>query len=187
MDGKTDLMHESAMDFALGALTAADVEGQHVLEAGSYNLNGSVRGHVMRLGPASYLGVDLQRGDGVDLVMDAVRLPVLGREFGVVISTEMLEHVEDWRGVMRALVEVLAPGGVMMLTTRSPGFAYHPHPVDCWRYPVDMMGAIVKGAGLEIITLLPDPTPGVFVKARKPLDWAWPESTGWDAIELPTP
>lgn len=169
-------MHPSAYIFAARALTKADVKGRRVVEAGAHNYNGSVRGVYEAMGPASYTGTDMEPGPGVDLVCPAEKLPeVLGdASADVVISTEMLEHAEDWRDAVTGMAVILAPGGLLLLTTRSPGFPYHPHPVDCWRFSVDHMDGIAEACSLEVLRLEPDPDwncPGVFLLARKPEDW----------------
>jgi SAM-dependent methyltransferase len=181
-------MHASAYAFAVSALSAADVAGALVAEAGSRNVNGSVRSYVESLCPAGYVGVDLEAGPGVDVLADAADLPSLG-EFDVVISTEMLEHAPDWRGAMAGLVGALAPGGILVITTRSPGFPVHDYPSDCWRYTLADMKAILDGAGLVTELLQDDDpvSPGVLARARKPDGWAWPDQTGWDSIELARP
>jgi SAM-dependent methyltransferase len=169
-------LHPSAYEFATTALIAADVEGKRVLEAGAYNYNGTARHAIIALGPARYLGTDGQPGPGVDVVCPA---ELLAKQFGegtadIVITTEMLEHAEDWRGAMTGITTVLAPAGLLLLTTRGPGFPYHPHPGDHWRFTVDQMGRIATWCGLEVIRLEPDPdpaSPGVFLLARKPEDW----------------
>ena len=180
-------MHPSAMAFACPALTGADVRGKFVLEAGSLNVNGSVRPHVESLGPASYRGTDMRAGPGVDVVCDAADLPA---RFGpgsadVVVSTEMLEHAKDWQAAVRGMIGVLAEGGVLVLTTRSEGFPLHGYPEDHWRYSVSAMGVILASAGLDVERLEPDPdpqSPGVFARARKPAGWSWPDvQAAWDA------
>ena len=169
-------MHPSAYTFATRALTAEQVTGRRVVEVGAYNYNGSVRGAISTHDPKAYLGTDAQPGPGVDLVCPAEKLPELlgDGSADIVISTEMLEHAEDWRGAVTGMVTVLAPGGLLVLTTRSAGFPYHPHPGDCWRYSTGQMGAIAAACGLEVIQLLPDwdpASPGVFLLARKPDVW----------------
>ena len=178
-------MHASAMAFACSALTAEDVAGKNVLEAGALNVNGSVRPHVMSLRPASYVATDMRAGPGVDVVMDAAELPGELGQAHVVISTEMLEHAADWRGAMRGLISAVTEDGILVLTTRSQGFPLHGYPDDHWRFSVEAMGAILKGAGLDVERLESDPLPGhpgVFAKARKPAGWEWPPDTeaAWD-------
>jgi SAM-dependent methyltransferase len=169
-------LHPSAYEFATTALNAADVEGKRVLEAGAYNYNGTARHAITAMGPSAYLGTDAQPGPGVDLVCPAEKLPeALGEATAdVVITTEMLEHAEDWRGAITGMARTLAPGGLLLLTTRGPGFPYHPHPGDHWRFTVDQMDAIAGACGLEVLRLEPDPdpaSPGVFLLAREPEGW----------------
>jgi hypothetical protein len=78
---------------------------------------------------------------------------------------------------VRGLVDATADGGVLVLTTRSPGFPYHPHPEDFHRFPVEAMREILGAAGLDIERCEADPdpaSPGVFAVARKPGGWRWP-------------
>jgi len=100
-------VHPSAYEFATTALAEADVKGRRVVEVGAYNYNGSVRGVYEAMGPASYLATDAQPGPGVDLVCAAEILPyALGDDTAdVLISTEMLEHAEDWRGAVTGMVQ----------------------------------------------------------------------------------
>lgn len=179
-------MHASAMAFACSALTAQDVAGKRVIEAGSLDVNGSVRPHVEALGPSLYVGTDMREGPGVDWVLLAEYLPSsFGANADVVVSTEMLEHAENWRGAMRGMIDMLAPLGILVLTTRSQGFPLHGYPDDHWRFSVEAMGAILKGAGLDVERLEADPLPGhpgVFARARKPIGWEWPPDAeaAWD-------
>ena len=169
-------MHPSAYIFATRTLAEADVKDKRVVEVGAYDYNGSPRAALTAMGPASYLGTDAQPGPGVDLVCPAEKLPdALGCDCAdVVASFEMLEHADAWRAAVTGMVQVLAPGGLLLLTTRSPGFPYHPHPVDCWRFTVDDMDGVAEACGLDVVRLEPDPDwncPGVFLLARKPEGW----------------
>ena len=181
-------MHPSAMAFACPALTEADVCGKAVLEAGSMNVNGSVRDYVESLGPVSYIGTDMRPGPGVDVVCDAADLAGRFAAADVVISTEMLEHAKDWQAAVRGMISVLAEGGVLVLTTRSEGFPLHGYPEDHWRYSVAAMGVILAAAGLDVERLEPDPdpqSPGVFARARKPAGWSWPDvREAWDSAAV---
>jgi SAM-dependent methyltransferase len=152
------------------ALTRADVLGRRVLEVGALDVNGSVRGDVVALGPAEYVGIDIRPGPGVDVICDAGDLVARFGEnaFDVVISTELLEHAADWRRIVSNIKRVTKPGGLLIVSTRSYGVDFHRRPFDYWRYEKEDFAAIF--ADVEVEDLQLDPTdPGLLVKARKPL------------------
>lgn len=170
------MCNRACLDFGRRQLTAADVAGRRVLEVGSRVVQSpdlTLRHHLESLRPASLLGVDREPGPGVDRVLDAGDLvAALGAEsFDVVVCTELVEHVRDWRRVFHNLKAVLRRGGVLLLTTRSPGFPYHAFPHDYWRFTPDDLRAILADMRLEAIERDPS-SPGVLVKARKPADFA---------------
>ena len=72
--------------------------------------------YVDSLGPARYVGVDIRIGPRVDEVVDASDLVqrIGSASFDAVFTTEMLEHVRDWRTVVSNLKRVLRPGGVLL-------------------------------------------------------------------------
>jgi SAM-dependent methyltransferase len=159
------------------ALSQAEVTGKRVTEAGAYNVNGSVRAAVEAMGPASYTGTDMQPGPGVDIVCTAEKLERDSAD--IVVSTEMLEHAEDWQAAAAGMIRALTAGGILVLTTRSEGFPYHGYPDDHWRFSVQAMGEIMTAAGMDVLDLRADPdtsSPGVFVKARKPDGWTQPRN-----------
>ena len=163
----------SVIEFFIEWSKPDDFVGKRVLEVGSKYVNGSVRPLIERFfKPKEYIGVDAEPGKYVDLVLQAERLVEhFGEEaFDTVITTEMIEHVKDWRRVVNELKIVLKKDGCLFLTTRSPGFKYHAHPVDFWRFTPSDMACIF--CDFEIVTLVPDMfEPGVFVQARKPVSW----------------
>jgi SAM-dependent methyltransferase len=162
------MCNAACLAFAEKVLTPQDVQGKAVLEVGAYDVNGSMRPIIERLRPAAYLGVDIAPGRGVDELCDATcLLERYGEErFDLVVSTELIEHVEDWRTAIRNLKGVLRIGGSVLVTTRSLGFPLHGYPEDYWRYELDDMRAIFADFAVDVLE--PDPSePGVFVKARK--------------------
>ncbi len=162
------MCHTSCLVFA-NELIISDVAGKRVLEVGSYDVNGSVRDGIEMLGCAEYVGVDMRDGPGVDVVCDAVNLVErFGVEsFDIIISTEMMEHVEHWRAAISNIKRVCKRGGLILITTRSRGFPKHDYPGDFWRFEVNDMKTIF--ADCERLKLQKDPQdPGVFLLARKP-------------------
>jgi SAM-dependent methyltransferase len=163
------MCNESGTAFARKHLSEDGVHGKRVLEVGSRDVNGSLRSTVEAYGPSQYVGVDIMPGPGVDELCDVNDLHErYGREsFDVVISTELVEHVKDWRGAINNMKLVLKPGGDLLITTRSRGFKVHGYPWDYWRYePSDMQKILADFERVEIET--DDQAPGVFVKGQKP-------------------
>jgi len=163
------MCNSACLDFGRTKLTGSDVTGKRVIEIGAVDINGSLRPDVEALGPSEYLGIDIAEGPGVDEVCNVYDLVErYGPEsFDVAISSEMIEHVHDWRKAISQIKQILRPEGVLVMTTRSIGFPYHDYPYDYWRYELDDMRAIFSDMTIE--ALEPDTDdPGVLVKARKP-------------------
>jgi SAM-dependent methyltransferase len=156
------------LNFVMRALPQEEITGASVLEVGSRNVNGSAQ-EFLRPFAGKYVGIDIEEGEGVDLVLsvhNAAR--ILGKEsFDIVLSTEMLEHVEDWRSAISNMKAVVKPGGLIVITTRSIGFAYHEFPGDFWRYEVPDMLRIFDDFDIQKLEAQNPPSPGVFLKARK--------------------
>jgi hypothetical protein len=167
-------MHDSVMSWFHDNLARSEVKGKTVAEVGSRDNNGSVKDLICSYKPKSYLGIDILPGLKVDKVCDAADLPGCGC-FDVVVSTECLDHCEDWKSAVTGMVTALNPDGIWMLTTRSEGFPYHPHPGDYWRFNLADIRVIAEHAGMSVVSVTPDPYPshpGVFLKARKPAGWS---------------
>lgn len=166
-------MHVSIFEFFIHEVKEEEFKDKEVLEIGSKYVNGSIRPFIEKfLSPKRYIGIDFETGKYVDIVLEAEKVvDYFGSDvFDVVISTEVLEHVEDWPAVVNNIKKVLKPGGYLYITTRSLGFPFHGYPYDFWRYELDDMEKIFSD--FEIISLKADPeAPGVFLKARKPHDW----------------
>jgi SAM-dependent methyltransferase len=75
-----------------------------------------------------------------------------GRTFDVVVSFEVLEHLEDDRSALAAWVRLVRPGGTLLLST--PGYQARFGPMDAAvghfrRYEPADLDALLRAAGLE--------------------------------------
>ena len=168
-------MHASVYDFVTRALGRDEVEGKRILEVGALDVNGSARPYVTSLKPAEYIGTDRRRGRRVDVVVSADQLVrrFAPDSFDVVLCTEVLEHVQDWRLAIWNMATVLRTGGLLVLTTRAPGFPRHDHPGDWWRFSVEELRLLFRWWPESWVSADPE-APGVFVQAVKarPLTFA---------------
>ena len=162
------MCHVSCILFGGTNLTKEEIQGKKVIEVGSFDVNGSLRRIIESWNPAKYVGVDIKKGPGVDIVCKAEDIvEKFGKEsFDIIVSTELLEHVRNWRKVISNLKNICKPGGIILITTRSKGFIYHAYPYDFWRYEVEDMAKIFSDC--NILVLEKDfQISGVFVKLKK--------------------
>lgn len=166
-------MNMSTIMFLMEIFNIKEFKNKRILEVGSRYVNGSVRPIIERfLSPGEYIGIDIESGKNVDKILPAEDiLKAFNKEsFDIVISTEVLEHVKDWRLVINNFKEVLKKGGSLYVTTRSKGFHVHGYPYDFWRYEIEDMKHIFSD--FSIVSLKNDPlAPGVFLKVIKPLNY----------------
>jgi 2-polyprenyl-3-methyl-5-hydroxy-6-metoxy-1,4-benzoquinol methylase len=69
-------------------------------------------------------GADVARGRGHNVVqgtIESLAQGIPGAPFDIVVSWDVLEHVEDPRAMMRTLAEWTKPGGTMVLSTLDRG------------------------------------------------------------------
>lgn len=122
-----------------------------VLDLGSTEMGASYR-NIFDVPGWTYVGADLAPGPNVSLVLKA---PYRWREIAsgsvdVLVSGQVLEHVEFFWLTMLEISRVLKPGGLLCLVVPSAG-PEHRYPVDCWRFYQDGMRALARFARLEVL------------------------------------
>lgn len=150
-------MHDSVLQWVAEKVRQHCLGGD-VLEVGSLNVNGSVR--PLLAGAKSYMGVDFQPGPGVDQVMNAHALQLPDASFDLVVSTEMLEHDDEFWVSVREMSRVLRRGGHLLLTARGNGFMPHEYPDDFWRFMPSAFPKLFRLAGCAVIEVREDWQPG---------------------------
>lgn len=152
-------MTHSILEFIRKQKVAYSIIPGHVLEVGSQDVNGSAR--TVFKDAASYVGIDMEAGKGVDVVGNAEDLEnVLAKnrqrmEFDSIVCLECLEHaVRPWV-IVNQMKFALNSGGYLWISTPTFGFPLHRYPIDCYRYGEDAfrswMFADMKLLALETV------------------------------------
>ncbi|MGZ4766823.1 MAG: methyltransferase domain-containing protein [Ilumatobacteraceae bacterium] len=118
-------MHAEAWEFLSRNLAPFRDRDVAVLELGSLNINGSCRELFAQ--PRIYWGVDLQAGAGVDEIADATtwQHTTMCGQFDIAISSEVFEHLRDWRLIVNNAYAHLNDTGIFVCTAASDGRPAH--------------------------------------------------------------
>lgn len=91
----------------------------------------------------TYVGADIEGNPDADLIIENGRLPVENDSFDCVLSTQVLEYVEDPVLYLNEACSVLKSDGTLILSTH--GFwQYHPDPTDYWRWTIDVLKKLLR-------------------------------------------
>jgi SAM-dependent methyltransferase len=98
-----------------------------------------------------YVGVDLPGNPKADLELapDGT-IPVPSGTADLVLSTQVLEHVEDPSGYLAECARVLRPGGKVLLSTHGLMY-YHPDPEDYWRWTSAGLRRLLEDQGFAVL------------------------------------
>jgi SAM-dependent methyltransferase len=131
----------------------ADKLGDDVLEIGSRMHCADAWWCINRdLARGKWLGMDQQQGLNVDVVADVHAMPLAWSDrFSGVLCSEVLEHVQrPWVALPR-LLQVLRPGGWLVITTLF-AFPEHAYPDDYYRFTRHGLELLLRDAGFSEIT-----------------------------------
>ena len=87
----------------------------------------------------TYVGIDMEDGKGVDLVLDLTRpfeeidSALAGRRFGSVFCLSVLEHCAQPFLMADNITRLLAPGGTLYVSVPY-AWKFHGYPSDYWRF-----------------------------------------------------
>jgi SAM-dependent methyltransferase len=98
-----------------------------------------------------YVPADLPGNPQADVeVQPDGTVPLPDDSFDAVLSTQVLEHVQDPATYLSECFRVLRPGGRMLLSTHGI-MVWHPDPVDHWRWTCGGLRHAVESAGFEVV------------------------------------
>ena len=141
-------MHDTALEIGRLAIEIyGGGEGQKILEIGSLDVNGSLR--QFQPEGSHYLGVDLEAGDGVDMIVKPGQpLPFADGSFDLVLASSVFEHDPAFWNTFLDLVRLLREGGMLYINAPSNGLV-HRYPEDHWRFYPDSGRALERWAASQ--------------------------------------
>lgn len=130
----------------------ADKLGDNVLEVGSrLHIPGAWWCNNRDIAKGRWTGIDMQEGNGVDVVADIHALPESWEgKFSGVLCSEVLEHVRRPWVALPELRRVMRPGGWLVVTTLF-AFPEHGFPDDFYRYTRNGLAGLLEDAGFTDI------------------------------------
>ena len=99
-----------------------------------------------------YLGADLPFNQIADFILtEEGTIPVKEEFADLVLSTQVLEHVDDPVLYLKECNRVLKKDGFLILSTHGT-WEYHPYPKDLWRWTSAGLKRVVEEQGFEVIS-----------------------------------
>lgn len=118
-----------------------------VVDFGSQDINGTYRDLVPK--QCKYVGVDLEDGKNVDVVMVSEYDSGLPDGYAdYLICGQVLEHCRDPFALAKEMARIVKKGGFLIVTAPAM-FPEHKFPFDCWRFYPDGMIIIFERAGVR--------------------------------------
>lgn len=118
--------------------------GKTLVDIGSQAVGGQFSMREIIPNDVKYIGIDFQKGNNVDIVIeDAYTFPLDNESVDYVISSSCFEHSEFFWLSFLEIMRVLKPGGLFYLNAPSNG-AFHRYPTDSWRFYPDSAVSLSK-------------------------------------------
>ena len=118
------MSHKEQLEFVkeISILFPENFRNSKVLEIGSLIVNGTIRGFFEN---CNYVGIDIAKGKGVDIVCEGQNYDAPNNFFDTVISCESFEHNPYWSETFKNMIRVCNPGGLVIFTCATTGRPEH--------------------------------------------------------------
>ena len=96
------------------------------------------------------LNLEIEDGEGIDIVGSVENIPCPNEHFDFVITQEVLEHVESPFTAIKEIKRILKPNGIAYIQLPFV-IGFHPCPADYWRFTHEGIFALAQSAELEVL------------------------------------
>jgi SAM-dependent methyltransferase len=102
---------------------------------------------------SKYISADIALNPLADIFMDQLTnaIPLAPNSIDIIISTQVLEHVESPELYLAEASRLCKPGGLLILSTHGH-WIYHPSPYDYWRWTNSGLQKIVEESGFSVVS-----------------------------------
>jgi len=90
-----------------------------------------------------YIGADLRKGIGVDVILDLHCIGLKSESVGTVLILDTLEHVEHPREGILEANRILKPNGLLIMSSVM-NYHIHDYPSDYWRFTPEGFKSLLK-------------------------------------------
>lgn len=96
--------------------------------------------------------LDVDANTNADIIASVEDTKLASNSIGVVLCTQVLEHVSNPFAVACEIARIIKPGGMVICSVPHVWF-FHPHPGDYFRFTNQGLSVIWEKAGLEIVEI----------------------------------
>lgn len=97
-----------------------------------------------------YIGADIQKGPGVDIILDLHEIELPDKVAGTILIMETLEHVEYPRKALAEVYRILKPGGLLIISSTML-MPIHNYPSDYWRFTSEGFRSLLSSFPLSFV------------------------------------
>lgn len=98
------------------------------------------------------MNMEIEPGDGIDIVGSVEDIPCDSNFFDLVITQEVLEHVRSPHLAVKEIHRVLKPNGIAFIQLPFI-IGYHPCPRDYWRFTHEGLIELVESSNFEVMKI----------------------------------
>lgn len=100
---------------------------------------------------AQYVTCDIERNPIAEVkITPENTVPLPDESFDIVLSVQVLEHVDDVAMYLAEANRLLEDDGLLLLSTHGQ-WVWHPFPKDLWRWTREGLTSVIEKSGFEII------------------------------------
>ncbi|MFI5294017.1 MAG: methyltransferase domain-containing protein [Thermodesulfovibrionales bacterium] len=101
-----------------------------------------------------YVTCDIEGNPHAEITIGAdSKVPLPAESFDIVLSIQVLEHVEDVTTYLAEANRLLGKNGLLLLSTHGQ-WIWHPCPKDLWRWTHEGLSRIIEESGFKVIDTL---------------------------------